>query len=128
MVDGSETQLSLKPGQLIERTTNTKFLGLLLAENLLWDSHIAFISRKIAKSIGILYRCIHYLSLDIVKNRYYSFINSCLSYGSLIWGSNYKSRISPIHILQKRALRAITFSDCRTLSRPLFQRLKSGCL
>ena len=33
-----------------------KFLGLVLDENLSWSFHIDSISRKIAKSIGILYR------------------------------------------------------------------------
>ena len=103
--------------------THTKFLGLVLNENLSWSFHIDSISRKIAKSIGILYRARHYLNLDSLKNLYYSFIYSHISYGTLIWGSNYKSKHLPIHLLQKRALRATTFTDHRTPSRPLFQRL-----
>ena len=50
-------------------------------------------------------------------------IYSHISYGTLIWGSNYTSKLLPIHLLQKRAPRAITFTDRRTPSRPLFQRL-----
>ena len=95
----------------------------MLDENLSWSFHIDSISRKIAKSIGILYRARHYLNLDSLKNLYYSFIYSHISYGTLIWGSNYTSKLLPIHLLQKRALRATTFTDRRTPSRPLFQRL-----
>ena len=79
--------------------------------------------RKIAKSIEILYRARHYLNLNSLKNLYYSFIYSHISCGTLIWSSNYKSKLLPIHLLQKRALRATTFTDRRTPSRPLFQRL-----
>ena len=118
-----EQDLNLKLGRQIDRVTHTKFLGLVLDENLSWRFHIDSISRKIAKSIGILYRARHYLNLDSLKNLYYSFIYSHISYGTLIWGSNYKSKLLPIHLLQKRALRAITFTDRRTPSRPLFQRL-----
>ena len=79
--------------------------------------------RKIAKSIRILYRARHYLNLDTLKNLYCSFIYSHIAFGTLIWGSNYKSKLLPIHFLQKRALRAITFSDRGIPSRPLFQKL-----
>ena len=48
----------------------------------------------------------------------------CISYGALIWGSNYKTKLKPIFILQKRALRAITFSDYRAPSKPIFERLQ----
>ena len=138
---------------------HAKFLGLVLDENLTWSFHIDSISRKIAKSIGILcyhysisppalrplgilrgtmcrcrcrkiaksirilYRARHYLNLDTLKNLYCSFIYSHIAFGTLIWGSNYKSKLLPIHFLQKRALRAITFSDRGIPSRPLFQKL-----
>ena len=118
-----EQDLNLKLGRQIDRVTHTKFLGLVLDENLSWSFHVYSISRKIAKSIGILYRARHYLNLDSLKNLYYSFIYSHISYGTLTWGSNYKSKLLPIHLLQKRALRTITFTDHRTPSRPLFQRL-----
>ena len=39
-------------------------------------------------------------------------------------GSNYKSKLRPIHLLQKRALRIMTFSHIQTPSRPLFQKLE----
>ena len=118
-----EQEFSLILGQReINRASHTKFLGLVLDENLSWSFHIDSISRKVSKSIGILYRARHYLSLDILINLYYSFIYPHISYGTFIWGSNYKTKLLPIHLLQKRALRAITFSDGRTASRPLFQK------
>ena len=48
----------------------------MLDENLSWSFHIDSTSRKIAKSIGTLYRAQHYLNLDSLKNLYYSFIYS----------------------------------------------------
>ena len=60
--------------------------------------------------IGILYRAERDLSLDILKNLYYSFIYSHISYGTFISGSNYKMKLLSIRFLQKRALLAITFS------------------
>ena len=41
---------------LIERETVTKFLGVLIDENLNWKKHIEYIINKLSKNIGILYR------------------------------------------------------------------------
>ena len=97
---------------------------MILDENLTWDTHIDHLCRKIAKSIGVLYRARHYLNLDILKNLYFNLIYSYISYGTLVWGSNYKSKLRHIHLLQKRALRIMTFSHIKTPSRPLFQKLE----
>ena len=53
----------------------------------------------------------------------YSFIYPYISYCTLTWGSNYQTKLKPIHILQKRAVRAILFADNRTPSKPLFSKL-----
>ena len=39
-----------------ERETVTKFLGVIIDENVAWKAHINTIPTKISKSIGILYR------------------------------------------------------------------------
>ena len=122
MIDESDLALTL--GQSIEKTAYTKFLGLVLDEHLTWSTHIDLLCRRISKSIGVLYRARHLLNLDIMKKLYYNIMYSHISYGTLIWGSNYETKIRPIHILQKRALRIISFSDSRAPSRPLFQKFK----
>ena len=121
--NNSEENVTITLGSKLERVFHAKFLGLILDENLSWNFQINLICRKIAKSIGILYRARHFLNLETLINLYYSFIYSHISYGALIWGSNYKTKLLPIHILQKRAIRAITFSTRRTPSKPLFKKL-----
>lgn len=98
--------------------------GVKIDQHLNWGLHIEDISRKIAKSIGILYKCRHYLPTNVMTNLYYSFIYPYISYCTLTWGSNYQTKLKPIHILQKRAIRAILFADNRTPSKPLFSRLQ----
>ena len=109
--------------QSITKTHEIKFLGIIIDEHLTWDVHIDFLSRKIAKSIGILYKVRHFLNTDILKSLYYSLLYSYISYSTFVWGSNYKTKLKRIHILQKRALRVINFADRKAPSRPLFQRL-----
>ena len=43
-------------GAKIDRTDQSKFLGVIISDNLSWQPHIDYISKKISKSIGILYR------------------------------------------------------------------------
>ena len=43
-------------GITLERETVTKFLGIIIDENVTWKAHINTISTKVSKSIGILYR------------------------------------------------------------------------
>ena len=64
---------------------------------------------KISKSIGILFRSRNYLTKSILKQLYYSFINSYLTYGNLAWGSSPKTNLNALLLKQKQALRTINF-------------------
>ena len=41
---------------IIKREDATKFLGILIDENLTWKPHIQYIETKISKNIGLLYK------------------------------------------------------------------------
>ena len=47
-----------------------------------------------------------------------------MTYGIIIWGNTYKTTLQPIFILQKRAMRLITFSRFDEHSSPLFKSLE----
>ena len=79
--------------------------------------------KKIARGIGILSKLRHFVSQAILVQVYYSIIHSFLVYGVLIWGNTYKTNIQPLVILQKKAVRIITFSDFKAHSSPLFKNL-----
>ena len=42
--------------QLLKQTNATKFLGVYFDEHLTWKHHISFVSKQIAKSVGIIFR------------------------------------------------------------------------
>ena len=66
----------------------------------------------------------HSINLSILIQLYYSLIYPYLTYGILIWGNTYKSTLNPLLILQKRAIRTITFSKFDAHSSPIFQQLQ----
>ena len=51
-------------GTPISTNYQTKFLGVLIDEDLQWNSHINYISRKVAKCVGIIYKVRSYLTLN----------------------------------------------------------------
>ena len=58
----------------LKKVTHTKFLGVIIDENLTWKQHIKALSRKLASCTGSLNRIIQFLPKNMHKELYY-----CLS-------------------------------------------------
>ena len=76
---------------------------------------------KSSRGIGVLSKLRNYVKKNILKQLYYSLIYPCLTYGLLLRGNAYSLSIKPLIILQKRAMRTITFSKPDEHSEPLFK-------
>ena len=92
---------------IIPITPVTKFLGVHIDSNLKFDSHMNIISKKLSKSIGLLYKLNKYLPNHVLKILYCTLIHPYLSYGLEAWYGTFKNHTSKIFILQKKAIRAI---------------------
>ena len=106
---------------LLEEKNHVKYLGIMMDNNLYWKSHATYIAKKIKRSIGILSKLRYYVTLDTLITLYYALQYPFLIYGILIWGNTYPSKIKPLFILQKRAIRLITFSKFDEHTSPLFK-------
>ena len=89
-------------------------------------SHSAVtVCKQIAKSVGILSRTRFYLSCKTILVLYYTLIYPYITYcNSAAWSSTYVSNLNRIYYLQKWAVRAVTNSDYRAHTAPLFSKLK----
>ena len=114
--------LSINNKQL-KREYCIKYLGIMIDSHLSWKPQVDFVVKKIRRSIGILSKLRHYVDLSILLKLYYALIYPFLIYGIIIWGNTYESTLKPIFILQKKALRIITFSQYDSPS-PLFKSLQ----
>ena len=91
-------------GMNIKRVYVTKFLGVHIDSHLNWGEHINHIKSKISKNVSIMRRVKHLLvdcalySLPVYSSLVMPYLNYCC-------GNTYKSRIQPLHIIQKRAIR-----------------------
>ena len=70
----------------------------------------------------------HCLINSALYSLYCTLILPYLNYCCEIWGNTYKSRIHPLYIMQKRAIRICGNSDYRAHTRPIFYQLKTLCL
>lgn len=104
----------------IQRNKNTCFLGVIFDETLSWKPHIDCIKNKISKSIGILYRAKPYLHHRALKQLYYSFVHSYLSYGNIVWASVSTSLLGEVFRKQKQAVRIVFDKNRFCHSSPLF--------
>ena len=93
-----------------EHKQERKFLGIIFHENLSWKPRITSICDKVAKVIGILSKSRRYLPSVTLKTLYYSFFLPYINYCNLMWASTYASYLEPLYLLEKKAIRIITFS------------------
>ena len=91
----------------IEQKNVAKFLGVLLDDKLQWTHHIRFLSKKMSRNCGILYKMKGILPQKAMLTLYHSFIQSHLNYCSLIWGMGSKNSIKTLFVGQKKAMRAL---------------------
>ena len=108
-------------GTTLYESQKIKYLGLIMDDKLTWSSHIHELSKKINKSIGILYKLKNLCPDSVLMSIYFSLIHSQISYGLLVWGTAKDNIVNQIIKLQKRALRIITKSNYLAATRPLFK-------
>ena len=74
-------------GNEIKQVNFTTFLGIYIDEHLSWAQHIDYLSKQIARTVGILSKLKHFLPMYIMNTLYYSLILSHLQYCTLLWAS-----------------------------------------
>jgi hypothetical protein len=92
-------------GVALEVVKEAKFLGVWLDCKLSGDIHIKKLMRKLVPGVAAILKTRHHLDLKYLKLIYHSLFTSNLVYGAEFFGLNYKNKIYPLSIIQKRALR-----------------------
>ena len=69
----------------ITKVKSTRFLGVLIDENISWKPHISLITSKIAKNIGIIGKICYLLNTTVSLNLYYSMVYPFISYCNIAW-------------------------------------------
>ena len=101
-----------------------KYLGIYIDETLSGNEHCEELVKKLSRANGIIAKASHYVPLKHLRNIYFATFSSNLYYGSQVWGLTSQTVIDKISLLQRKAIRIMTFSDVRAHSDPLFKELK----
>ena len=108
----------------IAMVEDTKFLGVMVDQYLSFQKHIKYCKGKVARGIGILYKCRPYLYKDTLKCLYNAFVSPYFTYCIEVWGGACSTHLDPLIKAQKRAIRIIAGAKRLEHSRPLFKELK----
>ena len=74
-------------GRPIERVTQFNCLGLILQSNMSWSMHTNYISLRVSKAIGIIYRLKDVYPLLVLQTLYNTLILPYFNYCILSWGA-----------------------------------------
>jgi hypothetical protein len=106
----------------ISSVNETKFLGLIINNNLTWKTHIEFIKSKLSSACYAVRSVKPFLTIRTLKMIYYSCFHSVMTYGLLFWRNSPDS--IKIFRLQKKIIRIMTGSRHRDSCRKLFINLE----
>ena len=133
----NQTRCKLFMGNIeIGQTNTAKFLGIIIDSNLTWKPHTDNVTKKVAKSVGIIKRVRHCLPVDTLNTLYNTLILPYINYCNIIWARNkvtkinkyteqqqQSTRLHALFVLQKKIVRIITLSPYNSHALPLFKRL-----
>jgi hypothetical protein len=106
---------------IIEQVKFTKFLGVIINENLTWNDHIDILKNKINKNLGVIRKVSHVLPCEVLYTLYNTLIHPYLDYCNIAWASRPNTKLDELFRLQKKALRIIAKRKWNDHTSPLFK-------
>ena len=86
----------------LKRVSTIKFLGAIISETLTWNAHIKYLTNKLSKITGSLFKLRNIIPSKMLRNIYYALVNSQINNGINLWGSiGSTSRLSSLFSAQK---------------------------
>lgn len=101
-----------------EISNPVKLLGFTLDAKLSWEAHTEQLCVKLSRVVYLLRRLVGDLPNSSVRQAFFAFFQSHVSYGTILWG--HCSSVNKILLLQKRAVRVISGAGWLDHCRPLF--------
>ena len=107
-------------GKDLTRVESTKFLGLIIDQNLSWKPHLDNLAKLLSRNAGIIYKLKNAVPSNILFMIYNALLMSHLNYGLLAWGTAPKLYVDRILLIQKRALRSVFSLNFRSHTTNVF--------
>ena len=107
----------------IEQVSVTKFLGVIINENLTWKNHVKVFKNKISKNMGILAKITSNVPCVILRNLYFTLLQPYLEYCNIVWSTGTSVMLNKLLVVQNKVLCIITNSPWHTHAPPIFIKL-----
>ena len=106
---GCDTSLILN-NRVIEKVSETKFLGVIIDDKLNWVPHVNNLITKLRSCTGRICRFKDNIPQELHKDIYHTLFESHLGFAISVWGGLSKNRLQPLFVTQKKCIR-ILFGD-----------------
>lgn len=109
----------------IKRVKSCKYLGVIIDDELRFDTHIDHVYSKLIKFVSIFYKLSYKLPYHCLRSIYFAFINSHIAYGIEIYANTSKKSLHKLHILNNKLLRILQKQPLLT---PVSQLYSNFCI
>ena len=92
----------------LENISSHKYLGIIIQDELQWDSHVREVKAKATKILGPLRRNLSHCSSKVKEQAYNSLVRPRVEYATPAWAPYEKQHIASIEAVQRSALRFVT--------------------
>ena len=94
-------------GNSLEQVNLMRYLGFYLDCNMSWKRHSDLVASKVARGLGIIRRLKHFVPGRVMLLLYHAIISPYISYGCMLWASNFFGNFRHLQVLQNKAVRLI---------------------
>ena len=91
----------------IKRVDSTKFLGVVIDEQLSWEPHVTALRRKLSHASATLYRIRDSVPEELHKDLYFTLFESHVTYCISVWGGAHKNVLANVWTAQKHCVRVL---------------------
>ena len=100
----SNNSFEIKMGESsLERVKSIKYLGVMLDDQLSWNSHVQYLNKKLSSACGILGKIKYYVDVPTLMKIYHALFKSRKQYAIISWGSANKTTLQPLRVIQNCA-------------------------
>lgn len=99
--------------QTVDKTSEMKYLGVMLDERMTWVPHIKLVTSRTRKLIWMFKKLRHVANPKLLKTVYLALCQSILTYCLTAWGGAYKIHMLSVERAQRSVLKTINFKPYR---------------
>ena len=100
----------------LENISSHKYLGIIIQDDLQWDSHVGEVKAKATKILGLLRRNLSHCCSNVKEQANNSLVRPRVEYATPAWAPYEKQHIASIEGVQRSALRFVTGDYSRSSS------------